>query len=479
MPPAVHLDNINALVKKAEYAVRGTVPTRAEALEDRLRSGSGAPLPFKQITRCNIGNPQELRQPPLTFVRQLCALVDYPELANHPRASEIFPQDVLERARELVTQFKSTGAYSHSQGIKYVRSHVAEFLQSRDGRPADPDNIFLTNGASEGVKQILQLTIEHDKVGVMIPIPQYPLYSASLALMNGRPVKYYTAEESGWSFTSAELRRSLEEARKEGTDVRALVVINPGNPTGGILSRSDMEDIVRFCESERLLLMADEVYQANVYYPDTDPWHSFRSVAMDLKSSVQLVSFHSVSKGFIGECGKRGGFMDLHNFDAAVRDQLYKLASISLCPNTIGQIVVDVMVKPPAPGSPSYDLYAKERDSIMNSMRRRSVTLVSAFNSLEGVSCQPAKGAMYTFPSITLPAKAVAAAKAAGQAPDVFYALRLLEATGVTVVPGSGFLQKPGTFHFRCTFLPPEETFQTFIDLIKKFHGDFMNQYRD
>ena len=85
---------------------------------------------------------------------------------------------------------------------------------------------------------------------------------------------------------------------------------------------------------------------------------------------------------------------------------------------------------------------------------------------------------MYTFPQIRLPAKAVEAAKAAGKQPDTFYCLALLDATGVCVVPGSGFGQKEGTYHFRATFLPPEEKFDSFIDRISKFHSEFMNKYR-
>lgn len=109
--------------------------------------------------------------------------------------------------------------------------------------------------------------------------------------------------------------------------------------------------------------MADEVYQTNVYRDDRQ-FVSFKKVVCDMKSPVELVSFHSISKGIIGECGRRGGYFELYNFDDQVVDQLYKLSSISLCPNAQGQIMVDLMVKPPAEGDESYENFKTECDSI-------------------------------------------------------------------------------------------------------------------
>jgi aspartate/methionine/tyrosine aminotransferase len=105
--------------------------------------------------------------------------------------------------------------------------------------------------------------------------------------------------------------------------------------------------------------------------------------------------------------------------------------------------------------------------------------LQEAFNSMEGVTCNPAQGAMYLFPRIRLPQKAVEAARNLNKEPDVFYALAMLNSTGVCVVPGSGFGQKSGTYHIRSTFLPTEEHFPEFIAKIKKFHQQFMDYYRD
>ena len=108
----------------------------------------------------------------------------------------------------------------------------------------------------------------------------------------------------------------------------------------------------------------------------------------------------------------------------------------------------------------------------------RSRKLVEALNKLEGIVCNEAEGAMYVFPSIKLPDRAIAAAEAAGKAPDVFYALELLESTGIVVVAGSGFGQREGTYHFRTTFLPPEADMDGVIERMSSFHADFMGKYR-
>ena len=109
---------------------------------------------------------------------------------------------------------------------------------------------------------------------------------------------------------------------------------------------------------------------------------------------------------------------------------------------------------------------------------RRARAITDAFNSCEGIVCQETEGAMYSFPKITLPPGAMAASKAAGKAPDVFYCLKLLEATGISTVPGSGFKQRDGTFHFRTTILPPEAKFQDIIQRFVTFHSAFMSQYK-
>jgi len=278
------------------------------------------------------------------------------------------------------------------------------------------------------------------------------------------------------------LNKAVTDARKKGIAPRGLVFINPGNPVGSLLSEQNLKDLAKFAYNEGLVLMADEVYQENVYI-DERPFVSMRRILHGLgepyASKQELCSFHTVSKGSFGECGMRGGYVECHNLHPRTIDEVYKVASINLSPNITGQVSMSLMMNPPKKGDESYESYNKERTGIILSLRKRAHIMTDAFNALEGVSCQFTEGAMYSFPSITIPPKAIAAAKAAGKAPDVFYCLALLEATGISTVPGSGFGQKEGTFHLRTTILPPEDVMvEKFVPLITTFHKGFMAQYK-
>jgi aspartate/methionine/tyrosine aminotransferase len=158
-------------------------------------------------------------------------------------------------------------------------------------------------------------------------------------------------------------------------------------------------------------------------------------------------------------------------------EQLYKLASINLCPNTLGQVALSCMVNPPKPGDPSHALWQQETSAEFASLRRRARMVADAFNGLDGVTCTATDGAMYAFPRLRLPPKAVAAAEAAGKAPDAFYCLKLLDAAGIVTVPGSGFGQQAGTFHLRTTILPRKDKMAAFCAKFKEFHERFMAEY--
>ncbi|CAN6206090.1 unnamed protein product [Urochloa humidicola] len=480
--PAVSLDNINPQVLKCEYAVRGEIVTHAQNLQQELQKNPDS-LPFDEILYCNIGNPQSLGQQPITYFREVLSLCDHPALLDKSETHALFSSDAIERAWQILDKIpgRATGAYSHSQGIKGLRDEIAAGIAARDGFHASGDNIFLTDGASPAVHMMMQLLIRSEKDGILCPIPQYPLYSASIALRGGSLVPYFLDEETGWGLEVDELKKQLEEARSKGITVRALVVINPGNPTGQVLGEENQKKIVEFCKNEGLVLLADEVYQDNVYVEDKQ-FHSFKKVARSLgytDDDLPLVSFQSVSKGYYGECGKRGGYMEITGFSPEVREQIYKVASVNLCSNVSGQILASLVMNPPKAGDESFESFMAERDGILSSLARRAQALEEAFNSLEGITCNKAEGAMYLFPRLHLPQKAIGAAQAAGTAPDAYYAKRLLEATGIVVVPGSGFGQVPGTWHFRCTILPQEDKIPAIISSFKEFHEKFMDEFRD
>ena len=149
----------------------------------------------------------------------------------------MFPADVRKRAAEILDNMKGgTGAYSESKGVKFLREMVAAGIEERDGHPCDIEDLWLTDGASVGCHYLMKTLIRDENDAVLVPIPQYPLYSATLALYGGTLLPYYLQEEKGWALDVAELKSQTDKARSEGKTVRALVIINPGRAASVIHS---------------------------------------------------------------------------------------------------------------------------------------------------------------------------------------------------------------------------------------------------
>lgn len=484
---SLNIDNINPHVREAKYAVRGELAVRSEEYRAKLKKGHpptppDESLPFDKVVSANIGNPQQLDQKPITFFRQVLSLLEHPPLLDNEEALIKYfgyKQDVVDRARWLLKEVHTVGAYSQSQGVPAIRESVAKFIERRDGYPSDPGSIFLSAGASSGVNTLMNVICSKPETGVLVPIPQYPLYTATLAVLNARCVPYYLEESKQWGTNLDTIKNSYKKAKSEGTDVRAIVVINPGNPTGAVLSPEDIRNVLDFAAEEKLVVLADEVYQTNIFL---GKFTSFKKGLRDLQKevpgkfdNVELASLNSISKGMVGECGHRGGYFELVGFDPEVAAQIYKFVSIMLCPPVIGQCLVEMVVNPPKQGDPSFPLYQQEYDGIKNDLRTRATALYEAFQQMEGVECQDPQGSMYLFPTITIPLKAQEQAKKEGRQPDEFYCFRLLDATGICVVAGSGFGQKEGTLHFRTTFLAPGTEW---VGKIIDFHQKFMDEFR-
>nr|XP_014333591.1 PREDICTED: alanine aminotransferase 2 [Bos mutus] len=507
---------MNPQVKAVEYAVRGPIVLKAGEIELELQRG--IKKPFTEVIRANIGDAQAMGQQPITFLRQVMALCTYPNLLDSPS----FPEDAKKRARRILQACggNSLGSYSASQGVNCIREDVAAYITRRDGGvPADPDNIYLTTGASDGISTILKILVSgggKSRTGVMIPIPQYPLYSAVISELDAIQVNYYLDEDNCWALNVNELRRAVQQA-KEHCNPKVLCIINPGNPTGQVQSRKCIEDVIHFAWEEKLFLLADEVYQDNVYSSDCK-FHSFKKVLYEMgpeySSNVELASFHSTSKGYMGECGYRGGYMEVINLHPEIKGQLVKLLSVRLCPPVSGEAALEIGVNgtplhPPVqqclhkcwaaccifghvPSSqPVPDVLClhftwpqhvtwiggREKESVLGNLAKKAKLTEDMFNQVPGIHCNPLMGAMYAFPRIFIPAKAMEAAQAHKMAPDMFYCMKLLEETGICVVPGSGFGQREGTYHFRMTILPPVEKLKTVLQKVKDFHIKFLEEY--
>ncbi|TVU09663.1 hypothetical protein EJB05_43152, partial [Eragrostis curvula] len=408
--PSITAETINPKVKIFSYEPCGEIARHAERLEQELEENPGS-LPFQEITYCNLGNPQALGQKPITFFREVLSLCDNPTLLDRDETPTLFSTCAIKRARTIIESIPSrnSGGYTSSRGVKNLRQAVADGISARDGFPSDPDDIFLTDGASSAVHLMMQLLIRSHEDGILCPLPEYPLYSASIILHGGTMV-----------------------------------------------------------------------YQDNVYV-ENKRFNSFKKVARSLgydENDLSIVSFHSVSMGYYGESGRRGGYMEISGFGADVKKQIYKVASLTICPNIAGQILITLVMDPPKLGDESFESFEAEKEKIRTSFWKRAETLEKAFKSMEGISCNKIEGAMYFFPRLHLPSRAVKAAKAEGVSPDIFYAHRLLDSTGIAVVPGSGFHQVAGTSHIRCAILPDEEKIEAMIPRLKAFHEAFMNEFR-
>ena len=471
---------VNPNILEMEYAVRGPIPQRAAELEKQGRA----------IISCHIGNPQALGQAPMTHLRQVLGLVEEPSKISRERQlkalfeenpysslveEDFISEEILTLSEDILAKsVTGMGAYTASKGHFFIREAIADFINQRDGcEPsnsitADPENIFLTSGASQGVKFVIDLLIANENDGIMIPIPQYPLYSASIKKAGGVQINYYPDEERGWIFNRSILEEAFLKAKKDSVNVKGIVVINPGNPTGAVLDEQSMINVIEFAKDHQLMIIADEVYQENVYQG------KFISFAKVLGTEpVPLVSLHSISKGFYGECGHRGGYLELRNppkiYGSPLNftDLLNKQASVSLCSSTPGQVLTYLMVKPPTENSTTYQGYIEEKNKILSDLHEKAVMIREAFSEMEGMECFGETGALYLFPRLNVLPESTT---------DFDYCMALLEKTGLCTVNGSGFGQKEGTHHLRIAFLPPKELLEQVLPEWIKFHNQYVSK---
>ena len=472
--------SINQNLIEMEYAVRGPLPQRAAELRQQ----------GKFIIPCNIGNPQALGQPPISFYRQVLSLLENPDKIDREYKlksidSNIF-KDIngcdfisdytLEYCEEFISKMETgMGAYTESKGPKFIRDAVANFIDQRDSItssvrevPSDPENIFLTDGASEGVKNIIELLITSENDGIMIPIPQYPLYSATIKRCGGKQVNYYPDEDSGWTLNKSILEEAVIKAKKKKIKLKAIVVINPANPTGAILDKNSIQEVVAFARENELAIIADEVYQENLYGAE------FISFAKAIgKEDIPLFSLHSVSKGYYGECGHRGGYLEVRNppkikgSGERFIDVLFKQASVNLCSNTVGQALIYMLVNPPKEGTETYRQFTQEKQAILVDLYDKATLIKEAFKEMDSVECFGKIGALYLFPRLN---------KLSPGTDDFDYCMNLLEETGLSTVNGAGFGQMEGTNHLRIAFLPSKKQLLQVLPKWIEFHNAYVNK---
>ena len=499
---AFSVQDINQNLIKAEYAVRGAIPMRAQQIKEEIKT-TPEKHPFKDVVQLNIGNPLIFTKPPVPFLRSVISGTIWSDTL--PNSSMLNPQakdsgvvadpniKLTEYEKDiwkLVDEYRNnvnTHQYTPAGGEMYIRRNVAQYMSKRDGIQADPNSVVLTNGASVGIKIVMDVLVDGPQDGIMIPVPQYPLYSALVTLLDATQVSYYLNEDDNWSIGYNDLDKVANEARKKHVNNKAIVVINPGNPTGNVLKREKMEEIIRFAFENDLIILSDEVYQENIY--NDNHWFSFRKILLEMEPEIaentRLVSFHSLSKGIFGECGLRGGFMDFTNFDENAMRAIMKKQN-HFWPNLTGQIAVDFKSRYIARhldstlAASTLKTIDERYEKTFKSLQLRANQASIILNSMKNVTSNNIEGAMYAFPKLHLPGKFIKKAKQLKMKPDVLYCMDLLENTGICVVPGSGFGQQKDTYHLRTTILPqPDEHFVKVFEQFKDYNDHIMEKYSD
>ena len=393
--PSVPLKTRERL-SEVRYEIRGELARRARELEAQGR---------KQI-KLNIGNPG----------------------AFGFRAPEHLQRAITDRIGD-------SDPYTHQQGLPAAREAIAAFHRQRGTPNASPERVFIGNGVSELIDLSLRALLNPGDE-VLLPSPDYPLWSAATILNDGRPVYYRCAAENGFLPDPEEIE-ALVSSR-----TRAIVLINPNNPTGAAYPRALLQRIVAIAAKHRLLLMSDEIYDSILY--DGAQFEPLAPLAGDLP----CLSFGGLSKVHRA-CGWRVGWAVLSG-DPLVTGEFHHamdlLGALRLCANVPGQFAIDAALHGQdtiaplcAPGGRLYET------------RSAVIDAIKASQHLELVA--PA-GALYAFPAVV--------GAAARGFDDYRFALELLETEDVLVVPGSSF-NVPYRNHFRVTLLPlPEDVREVF-----------------
>ena len=328
--------------------------------------------------------------------------------------------------RAIADHIHATDPYTHQQGLPAAREAIATFHRARGTPNASPERVFIGNGVSELIDLSLRALLNPGDE-VLVPSPDYPLWSAATILNDGRPVFYRCQPENAFLPDPDEIE-ALVSSR-----TRAIVLINPNNPTGAAYPRELLERIVAIAARHRLLLMSDEIYDSILYDGAT-----FQPLA-PLAGDLPCLSFGGLSKVHRA-CGWRVGWAVLSGDPIASGDfhhAMDLLGALRLCANVPGQFAIeaalhgeDTIAPLCAPGGRLYEA------------RRAVIESVAASRHLDLVA--PA-GALYAFPAVT--------GAAARGFDDHAFALELLETEDVLVVPGSSF-NVPYRNHFRVTLLP-------------------------
>ena len=349
------------------------------------------------------------------------------------------PQHLLDAVKRAMHD--GLNGYTSSPGIEPAREAVADDFAAR-GLKIPADRVLLTMGTSEGIELALTALVDPGEE-VLVPVPTYPLYTAVLAKLGANAAYYRTDPNNNWMPDLDHIESLI------GPSTRALVVINPNNPTGAVYSDSTRRKLLDLANRHNLLLLADEVYADLAYDGPISPIGS-------LDPEAPVISFSSLSKAYLAP-GWRAGWMAIGTSDrlndllAAIK----KLADGRLCSTAPMQAAITAALTQKR----------SDQDAFRTALRERAELTTARLNAIDGMSCVAPTAAFYALPQVALPPNKT----------DEDYVLGLLRSTGVLCVHGSGFGLPPGDGYMRVVFLANLQELDEIYDLVASFTSEFLS----
>ena len=392
------------------YDIRGPVLDKARQMEDE----------GQKIIKLNIGNIAAFGLEP--------------------------PDEIVQ---DMIRNLPHAAGYTDSKGLFAPRKSVVHYSQEKNISGVTVDDVYLGNGASELITMSLNALLDNGDE-ILVPAPDYPLWTASVSLSGGRPVHYLCDEGAGWLPDLDDIRRKITP------NTRGIVVINPNNPTGALYPTDLLQGIVEIARQHQLIVFADEIYDKTLY--DGNTHISLASLADD----VLFVTFNGLSKNY-RSCGYRAGWMIVSGEKRHARDYiegLNMLASMRLCANTPGQLAIQTAL-----GG-----YQSITDLVAPGGRlcRQRDLAYQLLTQIPGVSVVKPRAALYMFPRLD--------AKMYPIADDQQFAYELLAEEKVLIVQGTGF-NWPRPDHFRVVFLPNTDDLADAFGRVARFLDHYRKRH--
>ena len=343
--------------------------------------------------------------------------------------------------QDMIRNLVNSAAYSDSKGIFTARKAIMHYSQEKNIKGVTLEDIYTGNGVSELIVLAMNALLNNGDE-VLVPAPDYPLWTAAVSLSGGTPIHYMCDEENNWAPNIADMRAKIT------ANTKGIVVINPNNPTGAVYSDQSLKAIVQLAEEFGLIIFADEIYDKTLYEGKT---HT--SIA-SLSEEVLMITFNGLSKNY-RSCGYRAGWMIVSGDKEPAKDYiegLNMLSSMRLCSNVPGQWAIQTALG----GYQSIDELVAEGGRL----RRQRDLAFDLITKIPGVTCVKPDAALYLFPKLNpqmYPIKN-----------DQEFIAEFLKEEKVLLVQGSGF-NWPDTDHFRLVFLPNEDVLREAIARLAKF----------